>query len=152
MWDMISQFFGMLFGVCFAGGLLALIYSRHSEMWRAIAYAYPGPLRISGPRTHLDSVYFYLGNARYFSHKAFITVTRGEDGVHLSTFWPASLLHPPIFLPHDRIRMYRGEWGLMRNVCRLEIEGFDGVRMAITSPGGDKLLEEAESAVILGRA
>ena len=61
---MIGHFFGMLFGVCFAGGALALIYSRHSEMWREIAHAYPGPLRMPGPRTHLDSVYFYLGNAR----------------------------------------------------------------------------------------
>ena len=152
MWDFIGQIINMAFGICVAGGLLAFIYSRHSEKWREIAASYPGPERISGPRTHLDSVYFYGGGARYFSHRAFITVTRGEEGVLLSTFWPASILHPPIFLPYTHIRMYRGEWALMRNVCRIEIAGFHDLKMAITSPGGDRLLEEAESDLIMGRA
>lgn len=152
MWDFIVQTIGMGFGLCMAGGILAVIYSRHAEKWREIAEVYPGPARLSGPRTHLDSVYFYQGGLRYFSHRAFITVTRGEEGILLSTFLPASLWHPPIFLPYSRIRMYRGEWALMNNVCRIEIAGFEGLKMAIPSPGGDRILEEFESSVILGRA
>jgi len=109
--DIIGRIWSIVFGLAFAGGFLALVWTRAAERWRRLAKAYPAPQRASPRRVlRFETLILHEGGMGFNSYRHIVTARLYETGVELSLLSPFSIAHPPVFIPYSDAKVETYPW------------------------------------------
>ena len=110
MLDLISQIFGLLFGVLFAGGLMAFMYKRDAVDWEKLEAAYRRPWTAPENTKTFATALLYSEGRPAKSLKGLLTIGLYPYGIGIR---PSRILLPfqkPIFIPYEDVQGWQQFW------------------------------------------
>lgn len=146
---LIQQMFSTAFGLAIAGGLMSLIFKRHSIDWAELERVYGREWRAPAEARSLQTMTLYSEGRPAKSYKGLLTIGLYPDGVGLHVIRLLAPFHEPLFIPYTDIRGWKQNWYLDAAASELELAGAPHMKLIMPADQAAWIAAASDGRVVM---